>query len=156
MLSLLFSTFCLAADASSSSAPKAPASPLEASLEEATRCGRDVPLHTESCSYSTGNLARRAVEEGLPWQQTTALEAVSSPPNPMVFTPVLANPQDPSYLIGTAFLERVTAAFPLDNPLLLSGRSLEVDGVRFVVLMGAEPLPAGAADTSPLQARPLR
>jgi hypothetical protein len=98
----------------------------------ATHCARSAALIGGNCSYSTGMMARRVMEEGAEWSSTGALAgAADAEANPVAVPFVAA---DGALVIANELLELlVTSGRPLARASY-AGRALDVDGVRYVVL----------------------
>jgi hypothetical protein len=110
----------------------APAAEASATLDTASHCARSGELIGTNCSYTTGMMARRVLEEGQDWSWTGSL--VSSPNN---LTSQVAAPyqaQGTSWVIATELVEALKADEATASRLALVGKLLEVDGVRYVVL----------------------
>lgn len=86
-----------------------------------------------SCLYSTGLMAKKVLDGGTRWTYEGALAEVASPSDTGVSSPYTA--ANGSYnLVATELLELLVSCGYGSGPLALEGRSLEVDGVRYVVL----------------------
>ncbi len=99
----------------------------------AAHCARSRALVAGNCSYTTGMVARRVVEEGADW--TSAEEALAAVPNTL--SSLVAAPYrttDGAYLIANELVELLASGGHARARLVLGGKVLEVDGVRYVVL----------------------
>lgn len=86
-----------------------------------------------SCLYSTGLMARRVMEEGMVWTWEGQLAPMSGNMDAPVSCPFTAS--DGSFnLIANGLLDAVVSCGYAQQALALEGRSLDLDGVRYVVL----------------------
>jgi hypothetical protein len=85
-----------------------------------------------SCSYSTALMARRVLDLGEPWQAETTLAPVAEALDSNVAAPFLV---DGGYrVVATELVQVLTDGGHATDHLVLAGKWLEVDGVRYVVL----------------------
>lgn len=88
-----------------------------------------------NCSYTTGLMARRVLGEGRDWQYVGELEAAPNTSATHVAAPFRTQSAgSSSFVVATELLERLVAAGKAEATLELAGRSLEIDGVVYVVL----------------------
>jgi hypothetical protein len=80
--------------------------------------------------------ARRVIEEGLPWTWAGALAPRLSEGD--LAAPYLAD--EATRVLATELLERLSATPRLTGTNLFIGRSLEIDGVTYVVLTAFAPV----------------
>lgn len=115
-------------------ADSAPPSAAEqtATLDTASHCARSGELIGSNCSYTTGMMARRVLEEGQDWNWVGSLAASGNTLPSMVAAPYTA--QASTYVIATELVEALKADDATAARLSLVGKLLEVDGVRYVVL----------------------
>lgn len=101
----------------------------------AAHVAHSAPLVGANCSYSTGLMARRVIAEGRDWSYVGGLKASPNDLASRVATPFQTTGGDPDGLIvATEILDMLVAAGHSAATLSLSGRSMEIDGVRYVVL----------------------
>ncbi len=119
------------------SAP-APSSPklVAIDLEAAAHCARSPALVGDACSFSTGMTSRRVVEDGTPWSWTGVLEPRALEGD--IATPYTAD--EGRRVLATELLELLQGTPHIAGPLLVTGRTLEVDSVEYVVLTSFLPV----------------
>lgn len=121
-------------------AATAEAHPLSASVDPAaaSHAARGADLLGSGCAYATGAMARRVVEQGDAWAYTGELRASSDAPGTSasdVATPfTTAMGRGDPHLLANELLEMLASSGHASSMLSLSGKSLEVDGVVYVVL----------------------
>lgn len=100
----------------------------------ATHCASATLLVGSSCSYSTGVMARRVMEQGAEWKGTEKLLQVTDLLESQVAAP-FALASDPTWrVVANELVQLLSEGGHLGDSLELSGRWLEVAGVRYVVL----------------------
>lgn len=88
-----------------------------------------------NCAYSTGLMARRVIGEGRDWTYVGGLRAGPNDLGSRVAAPYQTVGGDSAgLLVATELLERLVAAGQTGATYSLSGRSLKIDGVTYVVL----------------------
>ena len=102
----------------------------------AAHCARSSALVGANCSYTTGMVARRVVEEGDDWIYTGLLTVAPNTLSSHVAAPFTAAAGD--YVVANELLEALQARGSAGARLSLGGRVLEVDGVRYVVITSFE------------------
>ncbi len=118
-------------------AAAAPDGPEVASVDEnvATHVAHGAPMIGSNCSYSTGLMARRVLGEGRDWTFVGQLDPTANDLASHVATPYRTRSAgQAAFLVATELLERLLAEDRTEATLALSGRTLEVDGVTYVVL----------------------
>lgn len=108
-----------------------------ASVDEnvATHVAHGAPMIGSNCSYSTGLMARRVLGEGRDWTFVGQLDRTANDLASHVATPYRTRTAGAgAFLVATELLERLLADDRSEATLALSGRTLEVDGVVYVVL----------------------
>ncbi|MBM4368337.1 MAG: hypothetical protein FJ102_19140 [Deltaproteobacteria bacterium] len=108
-----------------------------ASVDEivATHVAHGAPMIGSNCSYSTGLMARRVLGEGRDWTFVGQLDRTANDLASHVATPYRTRSAgQPAFLVATELLERLLAEDRTEATLALSGRTLDVDGVTYVVL----------------------
>ena len=100
--------------------------------EAAAHCARSKELVGANCSFTTGMTARRVLEEGAPWSWVGVLTPTDNAQPTRIATPYRMD--DGVLLVATELLEGLVQEGIVGLDLRLEGRSLELDGVRYVVL----------------------
>jgi hypothetical protein len=98
----------------------------------ASHSARAGELIGSNCSYTTGMMARRVLEEGEHWEFEGALSASSNNLGSMVASPFTT--QGGVNVIANELVELISHGGHTHARLSLIGKLLEVDGVRYVVL----------------------
>ena len=127
-----------AASAATYEAPAAaaPALPLVSlDLEAAAHCARSQTLVGDACSFMTGMTARRVLDEGVAWTWAGALTPRTIEGD--VAAPFSAGGED--RVLATELVETLVNAQHAASLCLYIGRSLEIDGVTWVVLTAYAP-----------------
>ena len=127
-----------AASAAAHEAPAAtaPALPLVSlDLEAAAHCARSQTLVGDACSFMTGMTARRVLDEGVAWTWAGALTARTIEGD--VAAPFSAGGED--RVLATELVETLVNTQHAASLCLYIGRSLEIDGVTWVVLTAYAP-----------------
>ncbi len=100
----------------------------------ATHCATRTDLVGANCSYSTGLMARRVVDQGAPWRGQSGLVPTQDKLESGVAAPFLVGPDDGFRVIANEVVQVLCDGGHAQEQLELTGRWLEVDGVRYVVL----------------------
>ena len=100
---------------------------------DASACAKKAALIGGSCSYSTGMMLSRVIEQGKSFAYTGMLQQADKPLLNQVAAPFQVGP-DQFRVIANEVVE--TAA--LDERLNLTGKVLEVDGVTYFVVTSFE------------------
>lgn len=98
----------------------------------AAHCARTAELLGKNCSYSTGMMARRVLEEGSDWAWAGPLTASPNNLATMVAAPFTIG--DGVHVIANELVEVIAGEGHANARLSLVGKLLEVDGVGYVVL----------------------
>lgn len=98
----------------------------------ATHCAKGDKLVGQNCSYTTGMVARRVVEEGQDWSWAGLLSDAHDDLSSQVAAPFVADPG--TRIIANELVEMLASAGHAHDRLALTGKLLDVDGVRYVVL----------------------
>ncbi len=104
-------------------------------LEAAAHCARSQTLVGDACSFMTGMTARRVLDEGVPWTWAGAL-------TPRTIEGEIAAPfgaAGEERVLATELVESLVTAQHAASLCLFIGRSLEIDGVTWVVLTAYAP-----------------
>ena len=118
--------------------------------DTAAHCARTASLVGSACSYSTGAMARRVVEQGEAFRYVGTLSPVE--PNLSVDEGQAVAPsgqvacpfqlEGASFVIATELLDTLAGAGQTAARLSLTGRSLDVDGITYVVLTSFRVVPS--------------
>ena len=100
--------------------------------EAAAHCARSKELVGANCSFTTGMTARRVLEEGAPWSWVGVLTPTDNAQPTRIAAPYRMD--DGVLVVATELLEGLVQEGIVGLNLRLEGRSLELDGVRYVVL----------------------
>jgi len=96
---------------------------------DATRCAKKASLVGENCSYSTGMMAQRVHAEG---KDTTLASVHLAKQDEMLASHVAAPYQvGDMYVIANEIVEQISDP---SASLALSGKVLEVDGVKYLLV----------------------
>lgn len=98
----------------------------------ASHCARAAELLGSNCSYTTGMMARRVLEEGQDWGAEGSLTPSPNNLGSMVAAPYTL--PGSIFVIANELIEVLSVEGHTKARLALSGKLLEVDGVRYVVL----------------------
>jgi hypothetical protein len=104
-------------------------------LEAAAHCARSQSLVGDACSFMTGMTARRVLDEGVAWTWAGAL-------TPHAIEGEIAAPfraAGEERVLATELVETLVNAQHAASLCLYIGRSLEIDGVTWVVLTAYAP-----------------
>jgi hypothetical protein len=138
MSALTFAASLVAFSSTASAAPPAPAVAVAtaeaASVDTAaaSHCARAGKLIGSNCSYTTGMMARRVLEEGQDWTFVGELTTSRNDLASMVAAPFTVS--DGFHVIANELVELMNQEGHAGSRLSLVGKLLEVDGVRYVVL----------------------
>jgi hypothetical protein len=129
MVALSFAATLVTAFPAYAGPPEAAAS---VDVTAASHCARGGALIGSNCSYTTGMMARRVLEEGADWSYVGALATTANDLESMVAAPFTAGGH---HVIANELVESLSSTEGLSNlRMILGGKLLEVDGVRYVVL----------------------
>lgn len=103
-------------------------------LDDAAHAATTAQLLGASCSFTTGMMARRVVDQGVDWQMVGRLGTAPLDAESQVATPFTLAEDGAVRIIATDLLETVVTSGHVAGMLTLSGRMLDVDGTRYVVL----------------------
>ncbi|MDP2308382.1 MAG: hypothetical protein Q8P18_20355 [Pseudomonadota bacterium] len=122
--------------APSSAAPEIAAA-VTMDVTAASHAARGGELIGSNCSYTTGMMARRVLEEGQDWSYVGTLKASSNDLASMVAVPYTVSDRSPPasvHVIANELIEVLAVEGHIGARLSLVGKLLEVDGVRYAVL----------------------
>ena len=103
-----------------------------------THCAKQSGLVGANCSYSTGMMAQRVLEEGQPYTFTGSLAQASNDLDSKVAAPFAIGPQDGIHVVANAVLEDLIDHNQAKSRLEMTGRLLKVDGVQYFVATAFE------------------
>ncbi|MCA9569267.1 MAG: hypothetical protein KC656_15570 [Myxococcales bacterium] len=106
---------------------------VDAASPDAASCAKKAALVGSACSYSTGMMASRVLEQGKDFTYTGTLRKADEPLASKVAAPYTVGPDS----IRVIANEVVETASP-DARTTWTGKTLEVDGVRYFVVTGFE------------------
>jgi len=114
--------------------------PSSASVDEAsaTRCATSIRLVGASCSSSTSLMARRGVGGGAPWTGKGSLSFPTDLLESGVSAPVGFQPEPSVRVVANELVQVLMDSGHACERLSLTGRWLDVDGVRYVVITSFE------------------
>lgn len=101
---------------------------------DAAACAKKASLVGAACSYSTGMMASRVLEQGKSFTYTGRLTATDEVLDSQVAAPFVVGP-DKMRVIAN---EVVESASTTDGRMTWQGKVLEVDGVQYFVVTGYE------------------
>lgn len=108
--------------------------PSSVPMDTAWHAARRPELLGASCAASTGMAARRVVEEGTEWTANAVLEPSADNMDIQVSAPFQVRGTS-TKVVATAMADQVVQNRLLGRNLVLVGRSLDLGGVTYVVLM---------------------
>lgn len=111
-----------------------PAPAVVAPPETAAHTASSAKLLGAACSYTTGLMARRVLEQGAEWNADSNLLPAASDGDARIAAPYTIAEDASVHLIATELLEALTNDASAGTTVKLGGRMMEVDGVRYVVL----------------------
>ena len=117
----------LACDKTAAAAHAAHAAVADA---DPAHCAKKAELVGANCSWSTGTMAQRVLEEGTPWTYTGGLAKAENVLDSRVAAPFTVGPDRDIYVVANAVLDQVSET---EQRMTLEGRKLEVDGVTYFV-----------------------
>ena len=130
LLTTLNAAACPSEEAKAASADAAVAIPAEAAVHSAQR----QDLISANCSFTTSVMARRIVEEGEPYSFLGTLELSENDLASRVAAPFLLDSEIETFVVANEVVEILVDSGQSEEPILLEGRVLEVDGVRYLVV----------------------
>ncbi len=103
-----------------------------------THCAKKDGLVGANCSYSTGMMAQRVLEEGQPYTFTGSLAQAKNDLDSKVAAPFAIGPDAAINVVANAVLEDLIEHEQAKTRLEMTGRLLEVDGVQYFVATAFE------------------
>lgn len=123
-----------AANTASAAEPVAAAAHQDAT--DPGSCAKKAGLVGSNCSYSTGMMAQRVLEEGKPWSYTGSLTAAANTLKSKVAAPFTAGPDQSIQVVANEVVEEIVTKGLAVSRVNLDGKLLEVDGVQYFVVTG--------------------
>jgi hypothetical protein len=115
--------------------------PVTTEPELAGNSARPGKLIGASCTYTTSLVAQRVIAEGVPWSYEGPLRLAEARVESQIACPYITG--DGGFqVVATELLDILVSCGYASSPLILEGRTLEVDGVRYVVLTSFQLAPA--------------
>lgn len=108
------------------------ASAVQVDASVATHCAKGDKLLGQNCSYTTGLFARRVMEEGEEWSWVGALAETHDGLASQVAAPFVA--EEGTRVIANELVEMLVNGGHARSRVAVTGKLLDVDGVRYVVL----------------------
>ena len=103
------------------------------SARNPTACAKKADLVGANCSYTTGKMAQRVMEQGRTWSFTGNLASTDNELPSKVAAPFSVGPDGRVKVVANEILEDLVAG-GVEGRVVLEGRLLEVDGVEYAVL----------------------
>jgi len=100
---------------------------------DASHCAKKTELVGANCSYTTGMMAQRVLEEGENWSYTGTLAKSDNKLDSRVAAPYTVGPKEAINVVANEVVEGLVTAGADAGRLALSGKLLEVDGIRYFV-----------------------
>lgn len=115
------------------------AAPSSAAIDP-THCAKKAELVGSNCSYSTGMMAQRVLEEGKPFTYTGTLASSANVLKSRVAAPYTIGATNELHVVANEVVERLLSDGADQARVTLAGRVLEVDGVQYFVATEFEPV----------------
>jgi hypothetical protein len=96
-------------------------------------CAKMASLVGSNCSFSTGMMAQRVLDEGTPYSYAGTLTPSSNHLGSHVAAPYAIGPDGAINLVANEVIEQLTAGGNANGRVVLDGKVLEVDGVKYFV-----------------------
>ncbi|MFZ5482480.1 MAG: hypothetical protein ACOZNI_37300 [Myxococcota bacterium] len=103
----------------------------------ASHSAKSAALIGSNCSYTTGMIARRVVDEGQDWSWRGVLADAKGDLTSQVAAPFVANG---ARIVANELVELIVDGGHGHARLAFVGKSLDIDGVRYVVITSFEVL----------------
>lgn len=100
-----------------------------------THCAKRADLIGANCSYTTGMMAQRVLEEGRPYSYTGMLVSSSNQLHSRVAAPYGMGPDHAVHVVANEVLDQLARDGADAQRVSLSGKILEVDGVAYFVAL---------------------
>jgi hypothetical protein len=105
---------------------------------DATHCARADGVIGAHCSYATGVMARRIIEQGEETTMTATLLQIDEDVPGGVSAPYRLEEDPKSRVIANELIEQMVRSNRIGQPVEVEARELDVDGVRYYVLTAYE------------------
>ncbi len=128
-------------DTTTADADKAKTETVQVAALDAAACAKNAELVGENCSYSTGMMAQRVIAEGASWSYTGTLNAADNKLTSHVAAPFTVGPEA-VHVVANEVLDNIKNAGLEAGRISLEGKLLEVNGVKYFVLLGYKALNA--------------
>ena len=106
---------------------------VAAAAVDPTHCAKKAELVGSNCSYTTGMMAQRVLEEGKSWNFTGSLAAATNDLESNVAAPYTVGPEGSINVIANEVVERLVEGQGEGKRIALTGKLLEVDGTTYFV-----------------------
>lgn len=106
---------------------------VAAAAVDPTHCAKKAELVGSNCSYTTGMMAQRVLEEGKSWSYTGSLSAATNDLESNVAAPYTVGPEGAINIIANEVVERLIEAKGDTKRVALTGKLLDVDGTTYFV-----------------------
>lgn len=121
----------------SAASPSADSATVNAAIDPA-HCAKSADLVGNNCSFSTGMMAQRVLEEGTAWSFTGTLTPASNELASHVAAPYSVGPKNEVQVVANEVVETLAAQAGPGARVVLEGRILEVDGIKYFVAIKAK------------------
>lgn len=106
----------------------------EAAVDPA-KCARQSELvGVDNCSWTTGMMAQRVLAEGVPWSYVGKLVPSDNALPSKVASPFTVGPDGTIHVVANQVLEALQRRGATSGRLELTGKLLEVEGIKYFVL----------------------
>ena len=106
---------------------------VAAAAVDPTHCAKKAELVGTNCSYTTGMMAQRVLEEGKSWSYTGTLAAATNDLESNVAAPYTVGPEGNINVIANEVVEKLLESKGDTKRIALTGKLLEVDGTTYFV-----------------------
>ena len=106
---------------------------VAAAAVDPTHCAKKAELVGSNCSYTTGMMAQRVLEEGKSWNFTGSLTAATNDLESNVAAPYTVGPEGKINVIANEVVENLVNDKGDAARIALTGKLLEVDGTTYFV-----------------------
>ena len=101
--------------------------------QDPAACAKRAELVGGACSYTTSAMASRVLSEGKPWAFEGHLEASGNALDSHVAAPFRVGPEG-VHVVANQVLEALVGSGAHTARVILEGRRLEIDGVKYFVV----------------------
>jgi hypothetical protein len=103
-----------------------------------THCAKQGELVGANCSYATGMMAQRVLEQGKSYTFTGSLISAGNKLDSRVAAPYTVGPEGTINVVANEVIETLVDAGAAEDRLSLAGKLLEVEGVTYFVATAFE------------------